>query len=87
MFAAALVALLVAMLMFLARAVAGPTVWDRILAMNALGTKTVLFVALLGFFTSRPQFLDMALVYALINFVTTVAILNLAQEARLDDGR
>ncbi len=87
MFAAALVAMLVAMLLFLARAVAGPTVWDRILAMNAFGTKTVLFVALLGFFTDRPDFLDVALVYALINFVTTVAILNLVQEARLDDSR
>ena len=87
MFAAALVAMLVAMLLILVRALAGPTVWDRILAMNALGTKTVLFVALLGFFTERPDFLDVALVYALINFVTTVAILNLVQEGRLDDAR
>ena len=85
MFGAALVALLVAMALFLLRALVGPTVYDRILAMNSLGTKTVLFVALLGFFTKRPEFLDVALVYALINFVTTVAILNLVQEARLDD--
>lgn len=85
MFAGALLALLVAMVLFLLRALMGPTVWDRILAMNSLGTKTVLFVALLGFFTGRPEFLDVALVYALINFVTTVAILNLVQEARLDD--
>ncbi len=85
MFAGALLALLVAMTLFLLRALVGPTVYDRILAMNSLGTKTVLFVALLGFFTKRPEFLDVALVYALINFVTTVAILNLVQEARLDD--
>ena len=85
MFGAALVALLVAMILFLARALVGPTVYDRILAMNSLGTKTVLFVALLGFFTERPEFLDVALVYALINFVTTVAILNLVREARIDD--
>ena len=84
MFFAAMVALLVAMLLFLLRAVLGPTVYDRILAMNALGTKTVLFVALLGFFTDRPFFLDVAMVYALINFVTTVAILNLVREAKLD---
>lgn len=84
MFGAALLALLVAMLLLLLRALIGPTVYDRIVAMNALGTKTVLFVALLGFFNQRPDFLDVALVYALINFVTTVAILNLVQEARLD---
>jgi multicomponent Na+:H+ antiporter subunit F len=84
MFGAALLALLVAMLLLLGRALVGPTVYDRIVAMNALGTKTVLFVALLGFFNDRPDFLDVALVYALINFVTTVAILNLVQEARLD---
>lgn len=84
MFGAALMALLVAMLLLLGRALAGPTVYDRIVAMNALGTKTVLFVALLGFFNDRPDFLDVALTYALINFVTTVAILNLVQEARLD---
>jgi multicomponent Na+:H+ antiporter subunit F len=83
-YGAALVGLIVAMVLFLGRALLGPTVYDRILAMNALGTKTVLFVALLGFFAGRPDFLDVALVYALINFVTTVAILNLAQEAKLD---
>ena len=73
------------MALFLLRALVGPTIYDRILAMNSLGTKTVLFVALLGFFTGRPDFLDVALVYALINFVTTVAILNLVREGRLDD--
>lgn len=81
---ATLVALLVSMLLFLLRAVAGPTVWDRILATNAFGTKTVLFVAVLGFFNGRPDFLDMALVYALINYVTVVAILKLVAERRLD---
>jgi len=59
----------------LARALLGPTVYDRILAINAFGTKTVLFIAVLGFFNGRPEFLDIALVYALINFVGTVAVL------------
>ncbi|RMG08810.1 MAG: pH regulation protein F [Planctomycetota bacterium] len=72
------------MLLFLLRALLGPTVYDRILAMNGLGTKTVLFVALLGFFCGRPDFLDIAIVYALINFVTTAAILRLVQHARLE---
>ena len=82
-FGAALLALLVAMLLMLMRALVGPTIYDRIVAMNAFGTKTVLFVALLGFFFGRPDFLDVALVYALINFVTTVAILHLAREGKL----
>jgi len=76
--------LLVAMSLFLLRALLGPTIYDRVLAMNALGTKTVLFVAMLGFLADRPEFLDIALVYALVNFLTTVAVLNLVQEARLD---
>lgn len=75
MFGAALLAILIAMCLALARALLGPTVYDRILAINVFGTKTVLFIAVLGFFNGRPEFLDIALVYALINFVGTVAVL------------
>ena len=74
MFAAAAAALLVAMAMALVRALMGPTVYDRILAVNAIGTKTLLMIAVLGFLTERPEFLDIALVYALINFIGTVAV-------------
>jgi len=83
MFAAAGVALLVAIFLFVARALVGPTVYDRILAMNAMGTKTVLFLALLGFIQGRPDFADVALIYALINFVATIAILKLVEHAQL----
>ena len=72
---AALFAVLVAMLLALLRALLGPSVYDRILAANAFGTKTVLFIAVIGFVAGRPEFLDIALVYALINFIGTVAIL------------
>ena len=75
MFAAALVALLVTMALALARGMLGPTVYDRILAINGFGTKTVLVIAVYGFFTARPDFLDIALVYALINFIGTIAVL------------
>lgn len=75
MFAAALIAIMIAMCLALARGLLGPTVYDRILAINVFGTKTVLFIAVLGFFNGRPEFLDVALVYALINFVGTVAVL------------
>lgn len=75
MFAAALAAILATMAITLARALLGPTIYDRILAINLFGTKTVLFIAVLGFLNGRPDFLDIALVYALINFVGTVAVL------------
>jgi len=75
MFAVTTIAILVAMLLALGRALLGPTLYDRILAVNAFGTITVLFIAIFGFLTERPEFLDIALVYALINFITTIAVL------------
>lgn len=75
MFAVAAAALLVTMGMALIRAFAGPTLYDRILAVNTFGTKTVLMIAVLGFLMGRPEFLDIALVYALINFIGTIAVL------------
>jgi multicomponent Na+:H+ antiporter subunit F len=74
MFAAASLAILVVMAMALARAMLGPTVYDRILAVNVFGTLTVALIAVLGFLTARPEFLDIALVYALINFIGTMAV-------------
>ncbi len=75
MFAAAAAGILATMACALARALLGPTVYDRILAVNMFGTKTVLMVAVLGFLTGRPEFLDIALVYALINFIGVIAVL------------
>jgi multicomponent Na+:H+ antiporter subunit F len=75
MFSTATVGILVAMSMALVRALMGPTVYDRVLAVNTFGTKTVLLIAALGFMTGRPEFLDLALVYALINFIGTIAVL------------
>ena len=75
MFAAATIGLVVAMALALIRAYAGPTLYDRILAVNAFGTKTVLLIAVLGFLMGRPEFLDIALLYALINFIGTIAVL------------
>lgn len=75
MFVAAALAILVTMSLAMIRALLGPTVYDRILALNVFGTKTVLLIAVLGFLTGRPDFLDLALVYALINFVGVIAML------------
>ena len=77
MFFAATLAILVTMGLALIRALMGPTVYDRVLAVNTFGTKTVLLIALLGFLTERPDFLDIGLVYALINFIGTIAVLKL----------
>ncbi len=83
MFAVATAALLATMALALIRAFKGPTVFDRILAVNMFGTKTVLMIAVLGFLMGRPEFLDIALVYALINFVATIAVLKVLKYGNL----
>jgi multicomponent Na+:H+ antiporter subunit F len=80
MFVAALLAILVTMGLALARALAGPTTYDRIAAVNMFGTKTVLLIAVLAFFSGRSDLLDIALVYTLINFIGVVAALKLVTQ-------
>jgi len=75
MFVAAVAGILVSMALIMIRACLGPTVYDRVLAVNTFGTKTVLLIAALGFMAGRPDFLDLSLVYALINFIGTIAVL------------
>ena len=81
-----MVGIMLTMFLALARASLGPTVFDRILAVNMFGTKTVLLIAVAGFFTGRPEWLDLAIVYALMNFAGTIAVAkycrfgNLAQD-------
>jgi multicomponent Na+:H+ antiporter subunit F len=73
--AAGVAGLVVAMALMIWRAIAGPSQYDRILAANSFGTKTVLLIAVIGYLFGRPAFLDIAIVYALINFVTTIALM------------
>ena len=75
MLIAATIAILVVMVMAITRGVMGPTLYDRILAVNMFGTKTVLLISLLGFVMGRPEFLDIAIVYALINFISVIGVL------------
>ena len=77
MFVAASLALLVSLTLALVRAALGPTVFDRIAAINMFGTKTVLLIAVFAFMSGRLDLLDMALVYAMINFIGVVAVLRL----------
>ena len=75
MWAFAAIAIFIAMIFMLIRLFEGPTLYDRVLAVNTFGTQTVLLIGVFGFLTERPEFLDIALLYALINFVGTIAIL------------
>jgi len=79
MYIAVLLAILVTMGLALARALMGPTVYDRIAAINMFGTKTVLLIAVFAFLSGRADLLDIALVYALINFISMIAVLKLVE--------
>jgi len=75
MFTAATVAILVSLMLALTRAIKGPTVFDRVLAGNTVGTLAILLLAVVGFLTGRPEFLDIGLTYGLLNLIGTLAIL------------
>jgi multicomponent Na+:H+ antiporter subunit F len=75
MFAVAAVAILVALALAIARAILGPTVFDRVLAGNTVGTLAILLLAVVGFLTERPEFLDIGLTYGLLNLIGTLAVL------------
>ena len=85
MFAVAALALLVTLALAIIRAIAGPTVFDRVLAGNIVGTVAMLLLAVIGFLTSRPEFLDLALTYGLLNAVGTIAVLKFFRVGDLGD--
>ena len=85
MFTVAAAALLVTLALALARALLGPTVFDRVLGMNTVGTVAVLLLAVVGFLTGRPEFLDLAIVYGLLNVVGTIAVLKFFRHGDLGD--
>ena len=80
MYSVAIVAILITILLALVRALLGPTVYDRVAAMNMLGTKTILLISVFALLTDRQDLLDIALVYALINFIGVVAVLKLVEQ-------
>ena len=79
------VAILITMLLAMIRACLGPTVFDRVLALNMFGTKTVLLICVVGFLTGRTDFLDLALLYSLMNFIGMVALLRFSQFGHFRD--
>lgn len=82
MLSAAIAAVLITMILALVRALKGPTAYDRMLAANAFGTKTVLLIALGGYALSWHSFLDVALLYAMVNFVSTIAVMRFFEYSR-----
>ena len=85
MFAAAALALLVTLTLVVVRAALGPSVFDRVLAANSVGTVAMLLLAVIGFLTGRPEFLDLAIVYGLLNVIGTVAVLKYFRYGDLGD--
>jgi multicomponent Na+:H+ antiporter subunit F len=85
MFAAAALALLVTLLLAVARAALGPTVFDRLQAGNTVGTVAMLLLSVMGFLTGRPEFLDLAITYGLLNVIGTVAVLKYFRQGDLGD--
>jgi multicomponent Na+:H+ antiporter subunit F len=75
MLLAVLLAIFVSMILILVRALAGPSVCDRVLAVNMFGTKTVLVIAVGGHALGWTSYVDVALLYAMLNFVGTIAVL------------
>ncbi len=86
MFAAAILAVLAALVLTVVRALKGPTVFDRLLAANSVGTAAILLLALFGFMTGRPEFLDIGLLYALLNVIGTLAVLKFFRYGSLGHG-
>jgi multicomponent Na+:H+ antiporter subunit F len=85
MFAAAALALLATLALAAVRVISGPTVFDRVLAANTIGTISVLLLCVMGFLTGRPEFLDLAITYGLLNAVGTIAVLKFFRQGNLGD--
>jgi multicomponent Na+:H+ antiporter subunit F len=85
MYYAVTIATLITMALALVRALLGPSIYDRLLAANMFGTKTVLLLSVVAFLYGRPDFLDLALVYALINFIGVIAVLEFIRVRRDND--
>lgn len=79
-FSVAALAIIITIALALARAFMGPTVYDRILAVNMVGTKTALLIAVFAVLSQRTHMIDIALMYALINFIGVVAVLKFVSQ-------
>ena len=87
MFYVATISIVISFILVLVRLFLGPTLYDRVLALNAFGTLAVLMISVVGFLFGRPDFLDIALLYALLNFIGTIAILKFFRYKEIGDKK
>ena len=87
MFYVATISILISFILVLIRLFLGPSLYDRVLALNAFGTLAVLMISVVGFLFGRPDFLDIALLYALLNFIGTIAILKFFRYKEIGDKK
>ena len=87
MFYVATISILISFILVLIRLFMGPTLYDRVLALNSFGTLAVLMISVVGFLFGRPDFLDIALLYALLNFIGTIAILKFFRYKEIGDKK
>ena len=87
MFYVASFSILISFIIVLVRLFLGPTLYDRVLALNAFGTLAVMMISVVGFLFGRPDFLDIALLYALLNFIGTIAILKFFRYKEIGDKK
>jgi multicomponent Na+:H+ antiporter subunit F len=85
MFAVATIALLITLALALVRGILGPTVFDRAQAANTVGTVAVMLLAVIGFLFGRPEFLDLAIIYGLLNVIGTIAVLKFSRYGDLGE--
>lgn len=80
----AAIAMMIGMALLLGRMIAGPSFYDRALAVNSFGTKIVLFLCVFSLIIGRTDGIDIAILYALMNFIATIAILKFVRYRALD---
>ena len=85
MLIAGMIGLGVAVVLALVRVALGKTAFDRVLAVNSIGTLIILGIALHGFIMDRPEFVDISVLYAILNFIGTFAVLKLFSTGSLGD--
>ncbi len=89
MYLSAIGIVVLALALTLIRLLNGPTVFDRVIAANIVGTIALILIVLVGFLTSRPEFLDIAITYGLLNVISTIAILKFFKQSNfssVNDG-
>ena len=85
MLVAGMASLAAASLIAVVRITLGPTAFDRVLAANSVGTMVILAIALHGFVAGRPEFVDISILYAILNFIGVLAVLKLFSRGTLGD--